>query len=145
MLRGVKTLAVRMRAHEENASYLARFLERHPAVERVYNPGLPGSPGYQLARKQMSGSGGMISFELKGGFPVVERFVSRLKVFTLAESLGGVESLVCHPCRMTHGALPEEERTARGIKDNLVRLSVGIENKEDLREDLDSALAASNR
>ena len=140
VLRGIKTLALRMRQHEKNALYLAEYLEKHPAVERVYYPGLPGDQQYALAKKQMSGFGGIISLELKGGFPAVERFVSRLKVFLLAESLGAVESLVCYPTKMTHGSLPSEERMKRGIRDNLIRLSIGIENKLDLKEDLKNAL-----
>ena len=142
VLRGIKTLAIRMRQHEENALYLADYLQKHPGVERVYYPGLPNSPQYALARKQMSGFGGIISLELKGGFPAVERFVSRLKVILLAESLGAVESLVCYPPKMTHGSLPGEERMKRGIKDNLIRLSVGIEDKADLRDDIENALGS---
>jgi cystathionine beta-lyase/cystathionine gamma-synthase len=140
VLRGIKTLAVRMREHESNAIFLARFLGGHPAVERVYYPGLESSPYHELAREQMSGFGGMISMELPGGLTGVEEFVSGLELFTLAESLGGVESLVCYPAKMTHGTLGAAERKRRGINDNLVRLSVGIENREDLREDLSSAL-----
>jgi cystathionine beta-lyase/cystathionine gamma-synthase len=140
VLRGIKTLAIRMREHESNAIFLARFLGGHPAVERVYYPGLESSPYHELAREQMSGFGGMISMELPGGLPGVEEFVSGLELFTLAESLGGVESLVCYPAKMTHGTLGAAERKRRGINDNLVRLSVGIENREDLREDLSSAL-----
>ncbi|MDP3143375.1 MAG: cystathionine gamma-synthase [Candidatus Omnitrophota bacterium] len=141
VLRGIKTLAVRMREHEANAQYLAEYLEKHPQIERVYYPGLPSHEQHSLAQKQMDGFGGMISIELKGGLPKVERFLSKLKVFLLAESLGGVESLVCYPSRMTHSALSRGERLKRGIKDNLVRLSVGIENKFDLKEDLKRALA----
>ncbi len=140
VLRGIKTLAIRMRQHEENALYLADYLEKHPGVERVYYPGLPSNQQYALAKKQMSGFGGIISLELKGGFPAVERFVSRLKVFLLAESLGAVESLVCYPTKMTHGSLPSEERMKRGIRDNLIRLSIGIENRFDLKADLKNAL-----
>jgi cystathionine gamma-synthase/cystathionine gamma-lyase len=141
VLRGIKTLAVRMREHEKNALFLAQFLEKHPKVEKIYYPGLASHPQHQLVQEQMSGFGGMISLELKGGFAEVERFAARLKLFLLAESLGGVESLLCYPAKMTHGALPEEERLKRGIKDNLVRLSVGIENIKDLREDLENALS----
>jgi len=141
VLRGLKTLAVRMREHEHNALHLARRLSGHPAVERVYYPGLPDHPQHELARTQMSGFGGMISLELKGGFPAVERFVSRVKLFILAESLGGVESLVCYPPRMTHSAFTMAERQQRGIQDNLVRLSVGLEHARDLEEDLLNALA----
>ena len=141
VLRGIKTLAIRMREHEKNALYLAEYLEKHPKIERIYYPGLPSHRQHQLAKKQMTGFGGMISVELKGGFPEVEKFVSRLRLFLLAESLGGVECLVCYPPRMTHSALSRDERIKRGIKDNLVRLSVGIENKIDLREDLEKALS----
>jgi cystathionine gamma-synthase/cystathionine gamma-lyase len=141
VLRGIKTLAVRMREHEKNALYLATFLEKHPKIERIYYPGLPSHEHYHLAKQQMKGFGGMISLELKGGFAEVERFVSRLKLFLLAESLGGVESLICYPAKMTHASLPEDERLKRGIKDNLVRLSVGIENQKDLKEDLENALS----
>jgi cystathionine gamma-synthase/cystathionine gamma-lyase len=140
VLRGIKTLAVRMREHEKNALYLARYLEKHEKVEKVYYPGLKSHPGHAVAKKQMDGYGAMISLELRGGFKAVEKFISGLELFLLAESLGGVESLVCYPPKMTHGALSPEERRKRGIKDNLVRLSVGIENKDDLRKDLDRAL-----
>jgi len=141
VLRGIKTLAIRMREHEKNALYLAEYLEKHPKIERIYYPGLPSHRQHQLAKKQMTGFGGMISVELRGGFQQVEKFVSRLRLFLLAESLGGVESLVCYPPRMTHSALSRDERIKRGIRDNLVRLSVGIENKIDLREDLEKALS----
>ncbi|MBW4558929.1 MAG: cystathionine gamma-synthase [Trichormus sp. ATA11-4-KO1] len=140
VLRGIKTLAVRMREHEKNALFLAKFLVQHPKVERIYYPGLPSHEQHQLAKLQMSGFGGMISLELKGDFTDVEKFVSRLKLFLLAESLGGVESLLCYPAKMTHGSLPEAERIKRGIKDNLVRLSVGIEHQLDLQNDLENAL-----
>jgi cystathionine gamma-synthase/cystathionine gamma-lyase len=143
VLRGIKTLAVRMREHEKNALFLAEFLAEHSQVERIYYPGLPSHEQHQLAKKQMSGFGGMISMELKGNFQEVERFASRLKLFFLAESLGGVESLLCYPAKMTHGSLPPEERLKRGIKDNLVRLSVGIEHQLDLRADLENALAVN--
>ena len=145
VLRGLKTLAVRMREHERNAQHLAKILEDHPAVERVFYPGLASHPQHELARRQMSGFGGMLSLELKGGFAAVERFVARLKVFTLGESLGGVESLACYPPRMTHASLPAEERKRRGIRDNLVRLSVGIEHVKDLEADLLGALARPAR
>jgi len=139
-LRGIKTLAVRMREHERNALHLAQLLEKHPKVERIYYPGLASHPQHKLARRQMSGFSGMISFEIAGGYPAVERFVSRLKLFLLAESLGGVESLVCYPSCMTHAALPPEERRRRGISDSLVRVSVGIEHVADLEDDLRRAL-----
>jgi cystathionine gamma-synthase/cystathionine gamma-lyase len=141
VLRGIKTLAVRMREHESNAQYLAEFLEKHKQVERVYYPGLKSYPQYHIANKQMSGFSGMLSMELKGGFESVEKFISRLRIFTLAESLGGVESLICYPARMTHASLPESERLKRGIKNNLVRLSAGIEHKTDLRDDIANALS----
>jgi cystathionine gamma-synthase/cystathionine gamma-lyase len=141
VLRGIKTLAVRMREHEANALCVARYLRRHRKVSRVYYPGLPDHAGYRLARRQMTGFGGMLSVEFKGGRKAVDRFFSRLKVFCLAESLGGVESLACYPALMTHGSIPKGERLRRGISDGLVRLSVGIENKDDLLEDLARALA----
>jgi cystathionine gamma-synthase len=138
--RGLKTLKVRMREHSASALHLAQVLEKHPAVSRVYYPGLPSHPQHELAKRQMRDFGGMISFELKDGFPAVERLVSRLKLFVLAESLGGVESLLCYPPRMTHASLSPEERARRGIHDNLVRLSVGLENASDLEADLIAAL-----
>ncbi|MEG3437486.1 cystathionine gamma-synthase [Pannus brasiliensis CCIBt3594] len=141
VLRGMKTLAIRMREHEKNALFLAYFLANHPKIDRVYYPGLPSHPQYSLAREQMSGFGGMMSIALKGGLAEVESFTSRLQIFFLAESLGGVESLVCYPTLMTHAALPERERLERGITPNLLRLSVGIENKNDLKRDLETALA----
>ncbi|MBD2387943.1 cystathionine gamma-synthase [Cylindrospermum sp. FACHB-282] len=141
VLRGIKTLAVRMREHEKNALFLAEFLAKHPKVEKIYYPGLPSHEQHQLAKEQMSGFGGMISLELKGGFAEVERFASRIQLFLLAESLGGVESLLCYPAKMTHGSLPPTERLKRGIKDNLVRLSVGIEHSLDLQADLENALS----
>lgn len=140
ILRGLKTLAVRMKAHEENAVYLAEYLSNHPKIERVYYPGLKSHAGYDIARGQMSGFGGVVSVELKGGFPEVEKFVSKLNLFFLAESLGAIESLVCYPVKMSHASMSEEERRERCIKENLVRLSVGIENKLDLKEDLENAL-----
>ncbi|MDI6782684.1 MAG: cystathionine gamma-synthase [bacterium] len=140
VLRGIKTLAVRMREHEQNALFLAEYLAQHPNVEKVYYPGLKSSSDYHLAKNQMDGFGGMVSFEIKGGFEAVEKFVAKLKIFILAESLGGVESLVCYPPKMSHASLSREERLNRGIKDNLIRLSIGIENKLDLKEDLKQAL-----
>jgi cystathionine gamma-synthase/cystathionine gamma-lyase len=140
VLRGLKTLAARMREHERSALRLAAFLEAHPAVERTYYPGLPSHPQHALAASQQSGFGGMISIELKGGFPAVERFASRVRLFTLGESLGGVESLLCYPPAMTHAALGPEGRAQRGIRDNLLRLSVGLEHADDLEADLAHAL-----
>ena len=140
-LRGIKTLAVRMRQHAANADTVARFLMEHPRVERVYYPGLPTHPDYELAKRQMSGFGGMVSFQFKGTAADVDEVVRRFKVFTFAESLGGVESLACHPASMTHGSIPREIREARGLTDTLLRLSVGIEDSEDLLADLEQALA----
>ena len=140
VLRGLKTLKVRVTEQSATALHLARVLEKHSAVSRVYYPGLSSHPQHDLAKRQMRHFGGMISLELKGGFPAVERLVSRLKLFVLAESLGGVESLLCYPPRMTHAALGPEERARRGIHDNLVRLSVGLENASDLEADLINAL-----
>ena len=140
-LRGIKTLALRMRQHEENATMVAKFLTEHPRVEKVYYPGLPSHPDYELAKRQMSGFGGMVSFQFKGVYADVDKLVRRFKVFSLAESLGGVESLVCHPVSMTHGSIPKEIRESRGLTDTLLRLSVGIEDAEDLLADLQQALA----
>jgi cystathionine beta-lyase/cystathionine gamma-synthase len=140
-LRGLKTLAIRMRQHAENASIVARFLAEHPRVEQVYYPGLSSHPDHELAKRQMSGYGGMVSFQFKGTMSDVDTVVRRFKVFTFAESLGGVESLVCHPATMTHGSIPREIREARGLTDTLLRLSVGIEDSEDLLVDLEQALA----
>jgi cystathionine gamma-synthase/cystathionine gamma-lyase len=136
IIRGIKTLAIRMKEHEKNALYLAKHLEKHPKVKRVYYPGLESNDGYKIAKDQMQGYSGMISFEINGGFDNVEKFLSKLKIFTLAESLGGIESLVCYPAKMTHSSIPTKERERLGIKDNLIRLSVGIEHKKDLLEDL---------
>lgn len=139
-MRGIKTLAVRMDQHCINAKELSRWLVEHPAVATVLYPGLPNHLGHAIAKRQMRDFGGMLSIRLKGGVPAAQAFMTRIKVFQLAESLGGVESLVCHPATMTHGSIPVDVRTARGVDDGLVRLSVGIEDVEDLREDLDQAL-----
>ena len=139
-MRGIKTLVVRMRQHAENAMSVARFLSEHPRVEKVYYPGLPSHPDHELARRQMSGFGGMVSFQLKGSYEDMASLVRRFKVFALAESLGGVESLVCHPASMTHASIPREIREARGLTDTLLRISVGIEDIEDLLADLEQAL-----
>ncbi|MBX9938656.1 MAG: cystathionine gamma-synthase [Candidatus Obscuribacterales bacterium] len=141
VLRGLKTLAVRMEAHQKNAMAVARYLEKHPAVEKVMYPGLESHPQHQLAKEQMRGFGGMVSFVLKGGLESARQFLGTTKLFALAESLGGVESLVCHPVSMTHGSIPKEERDARGVVDALVRLSVGIEDVDDLIKDLEAGLA----
>ena len=140
-LRGLKTLHLRMRAHCENALDLAAWLEGQPGVERVLYPGLASHPQHELAKRQMAGFGGIISVYLEGGFEGAKRFCERLEVFTLAESLGGVESLANHPAVMTHASVPAERRAEIGIGDNLVRLSVGVEDVEDLRADLAHALA----
>lgn len=140
-LRGIKTLAVRMKAHEENAFAVAAMLAAHKKVAKVYYPGLETHPGHALAGRQMDGYGGMVSFELKGGRAAADRFFRRLKFFTLAESLGGVESLACYPAAMTHASIPEKDRLKRGITAGLVRLSAGIENSDDLIGELKSALA----
>jgi O-succinylhomoserine (thiol)-lyase len=139
-LRGIKTLAIRMRQHAENALQIARYLSEHPRVARVYYPGLISHPDHELAKHQMSGFGGMVSFQFNGTYAEVAQMVRNFKVFALAESLGGVESLVCHPASMTHASIPREVREARGLTDTLLRLSVGIEDVEDLLKDLDAAL-----
>ena len=146
-MRGAKTLALRMQQHARNAQAVAEFLEAHPQVDRVYYPGLASHPQHALAKRQMSGFGGMVSFVLKGPQSRALDFAHRLRYFSLAESLGGVESLICHPARMTHGSIPKEDRERRGVTDGLLRLSVGIEDIEDLLDDLKGALevAAVNR
>ncbi len=140
VLRGLKTLAVRMRQHEENALAVAEFLQDHPQVETVSYPGLPSHPQHELAKRQMSGFSGMVSFTLKGGAKAAYAAVRKTEVIQFAESLGGVESLITHPATMTHAAIPREQREARGVTDGLMRLSVGIEDKEDLIADLDQAI-----
>jgi cystathionine beta-lyase/cystathionine gamma-synthase len=140
-LRGIKTLALRMERHCANAASLAEWLAAHPAVERVYYPGLKEHPGHDVAARQMRGFGGMIAVRLRGGGEKAHHFLRRTRLFSLAESLGGVESLIGHPATMTHASIPVEIRSARGIDDGLVRLSVGIEDVEDLRGDLANALA----
>ena len=142
VLRGLKTLAVRMRQHEENALAVARFLQDHPQVATVNYPGLPSHPQHGLAKRQMSGFSGMVSFTLKGGTEAAYAAVQKTEVFHFAESLGGVESLITHPASMTHAAIPKEQREARGVTDGLLRLSVGIEDKEDLVADLERAIDA---
>jgi cystathionine gamma-synthase len=139
-LRGIRTLSARLRVHEANAGVLAEFLGAHPGVCRVYYPGLASHPGHALARRQQDGFGAMISFEVNGGRPAVETVVNRLRQFTLAESLGGVESLVAHPATMTHASMDAGARERAGISDSLLRLSVGIEAGEDLCADLGRAL-----
>ena len=141
-LRGLKTLALRMQRHSENAMELAGWLEEHPKVQKVAYPGLASHPEHAVAKKQMSAFGGMLTIYLKGGEPEARRFLEHCDLFTLAESLGGVESLVDHPGIMTHASVPPEVRKSLGISDSLVRLSVGVEDVKDLRADLEHALAA---
>lgn len=142
VLRGIKTLALRMAKHAENAQVLAEWLQAQDAVERVYFPGLASHPGHGLAKRQMDNFGGMLAFELNGD---VARFMNALRIFAVAESLGGVESLAGHPATMSHSNIPQAEREAMGIPDHLVRLSVGIEHVDDLQTDLETALAAAGR
>ena len=142
VLRGIRTLGVRMRAHDRNGHAVAAFLEKDRRVASVHYPGLASHPQAELARRQMSGSGGMVSYELKGGEPAARRFLKALKIFTLAESLGGVESLAEHPATMTHASVPAAERAARGVRDGLVRLSCGIEDSRDLVSDVTRGLRA---
>jgi cystathionine gamma-lyase len=140
-LRGLKTLHLRMQAHCHNAHALAEWLRTHPAIEQVIYPGLKDHPQHALAARQMDGFGGIVSIRIKGGFEGAKRFCERTHLFTLAESLGGVESLVNHPAVMTHASVPVERRAALGIHDDLVRLSVGVETLDDLKRDLETALA----
>ena len=139
-MRGAKTLALRMERHAQNAQAIAEFLEGHAEVDNVYYPGLPSHPQHALAKRQMSGFGGMLSFTLHGPQQRAIDFANRMTYFSLAESLGGVESLICHPARMTHGSIPKETREARGVTDGLLRLSVGIEDIDDLLDDIRGAL-----
>lgn len=140
VLRGVKTLHVRMRQHEASAQRIAEFLEAHPAVEKVLYPGLESHPQHEVAKRQMSGFGGMITFFVKGGLEPARKMLESVKIFALAESLGGVESLIEHPAIMTHASIPPEVRAELGISDGLIRLSVGIEDTDDLIADLAQAL-----
>lgn len=141
VLRGIKTLHIRMQRHSENGRAIAEFLQLHSKVEQVYWPGLPSHPTHEIAKKQMKDYGGMLSFTTKGNsYKNAIKFVENLKTFTLAESLGGVESLAGHPASMTHASIPKKEREKIGVVDSLIRLSVGIEDKEDLIQDLDQAL-----
>lgn len=143
-MRSLKTLSLRMEAHQKNALALANFLDKHEKVKKVIYPGLESHPQHEIAKKQMSGFGGMITFYIKGGLSEAKRFLETLKVFSLAESLGGVESLIEHPAIMTHASVPIEMRKELGISDTLIRLSVGIEDLEDLQADLDTALNHSS-
>ncbi|MBF6025985.1 cystathionine gamma-synthase [Lysobacter niastensis] len=140
-LRGLKTLHLRMKAHCENAQALAEWLQTHPAIEKVLYPGLKSHPQHELAKRQMYGFGGMVSIYVKGGLDAARRMMERCELFTVAESLGGVESLVNHPAIMTHASVPADRRATLGISDNLVRLSVGVEDVGDLRAELKDALA----
>jgi cystathionine gamma-lyase len=140
-MRGLKTLHLRMRAPCESALELAKWLEKHPAIEKVIYPGLKSHPQHALAKRQMDGFGGIISAEVKGGLKKTRRMLERCKLFALAESLGGVESLIEHPAIMTHASLPPANRKRLGISDGLIRLSVGVEDIKDLRKELSSALA----
>ncbi|HLE96805.1 MAG TPA: PLP-dependent aspartate aminotransferase family protein [Candidatus Thermoplasmatota archaeon] len=145
VLRGLKTLHVRMDRHCDNAEHLAGWLAGHPRVKRVWYPGLPSHPNHAVAKRQMSRPGGMLSLELDGSVEDGKRFCAATKVFSLAESLGGVESLIEHPASMTHASVPAEERRKAGFTDGLLRLSVGIEHKDDLRQDLEQAFARTFR
>ena len=140
VLRGTKTLAVRMERHCRNALEIARFLKAHPKVSKVNYPGLEGHPQHELASWQMKGFGGMLSFEIDGALNEAKVFLENLRIFSLAESLGGVESLIEHPALMTHASVPKVEREKTGITDSLIRVSVGIEDVDDLKEDLEQAL-----
>lgn len=144
-LRGLRTLDARIRVHQENAQVIARQLDAHPATARVYWPGLETHPGHAIAARQQKGFGAMLSLELEGGEAAARAFVDGLRCFTLAESLGGVESLIAHPATMTHAAMTPEARAAAGIPDGLLRLSIGIEALEDLQADLAAALARAER
>jgi cystathionine gamma-lyase len=143
VMRGTKTLHVRMERHESNARTLAWWLDKHPQVEKVIYPGLESHPGHALQKRQAKGFGGMISFVIKGGMEASRKFLSTCKIFTLAESLGGVESLVEHPAIMTHASVPKETRDKLGIVDGFIRLSVGIEDVADLQADLEASFAAA--
>jgi cystathionine gamma-lyase len=145
VLRGLKTLHLRMARHAESALLLARFLEGHAQVERVLYPGLPSHPQHALAARQMRTAGGMLAFTIRGGLPAATAFLRAVRIFACAESLGGVESLVEHPALMTHASLPPEARAALGIADGLIRVSVGVEHVDDLREDLERGLEAARR
>jgi len=143
VLRGVKTLHLRMQRHAENAAAIADFLSKQPKVAKVTYPGLANHPQHGLARRQMKGFGGMMTFEIRGGLEAARRFLKAVRIFACAESLGGVESLIEHPAIMTHASVPKETRQKLGISDGLIRLSVGIEDVQDLRDDLSQALAAA--
>jgi cystathionine gamma-lyase len=139
VLRGLKTLPIRMAAHERNAMSIAQYLEKHPKVKRVYYPGLASHPQHELAKKQARGFGGMLSFDILGERDTCKKFLGSLELFILAESLGGVESLIEHPATMTHASLTKEEQEHAGITESLIRVSVGTEHIDDLTADLDQA------
>ncbi|MBX9721545.1 MAG: cystathionine gamma-synthase [Candidatus Obscuribacterales bacterium] len=141
VMRGLKTLSLRMREHCKNAEAIAKHLEKHPAIEKVVYPGLSTHPQHELAKKQMDGFGGMVSCVVRGGLENARTVLNNTKLFALAESLGGVESLIGHPATMTHASIPKEIREERGVVDGLIRLSVGVEDVDDLIEDIDNALA----
>ncbi|MBL4624932.1 MAG: PLP-dependent transferase, partial [Flavobacteriales bacterium] len=142
VLRGIKTLHLRVQRHCENGEQIAKWLVNHPKVDKVYWPGFESHPNHEIAKKQMRGFGGVISFTLKGNdLQESHDIVSKVKIFCLAESLGGVESLIGHPATMTHASIPKEEREKSGVVDSLIRLSVGVEDVEDLIADLDNAMA----
>ena len=143
VLRGIETLPVRMRQHNENAAAVANYLKEHPSVKKVFYPGFESHPGHEIAKRQMKGFGGMVSMELKGGTDKVDSFLRGIEVFALAESLGGVSSLAEHPATMSHASMPEEHRGEVGITDELIRLSIGLENIDDLIDDLRRALESS--
>ena len=143
VLRGIKTLAVRMDRHSENAGVVSELLAKQPKVEKANYPGLSDHPQQALVKRQMRGNGGMLSFQLKGSFNQIKKFLKTLQIFTVAESLGGVESLIEHPASMTHASVPKERRLKLGISDNLIRVSVGIEDVEDLVQDLDKGFKAT--
>jgi len=145
VLRGLKTLHLRMERHAENALALARFLEGHPQVERVLYPGLPSHPQHVLAKQQMRTPGGMLSFTIRGGLPAATAFLRSVRIFACAESLGGVESLIEHPAIMTHASVPAEVRAALGITDGFIRVSVGVEHVDDLRADLERGFEAARK
>ena len=142
VLRGVKTLSVRMRAHEENGNALARYLDQRPEIEQVYYPGLTSHPDHQLACRQQKGFGGMLSFDISGGEQRAQDFIAQLSLYSFAESLGGVESLIEHPASMSHAAMTPEGLVAAGIKPGTIRVSVGIEAISDLIADMEQAFAA---
>jgi cystathionine gamma-synthase len=144
-VRGLKTLPIRMKQHQENAEQVAAFLKNHPAIESVYYPGFENHPGHDIAKKQQAGFGAMLSFDVKGGVEAVKKLFANLSLFTLAQSLGGVESLICHPPTMTHAGMDEAARLEAGITDSLVRISVGIEDINDILTDLSHGLTQSQK